>query len=228
MKPPTKPAPRRRKHVAIPILTSHIPDRPKVEGEPHMVGYARVSMSDQNNQRQIGELVRFGVGAVDIFSDTGSGKSMDRPGWKNCWRNLREGDMLVVHSIDRLGCNLEEVLRVERELRERGCTLKSLKEDLNTATPTGRLMFHIIAAIAQWEREWSLERTMHGLAKARERGVIGGATKDARWPVDKVVAAVAEFGVNGAVRHLGCSKPTVIRRMKEHEEQKRKEAQTDE
>jgi len=225
LKPPLRPSTRRKKRIATPILTSHIPDRPKVKGEPHMLGYARVSMSDQNNQRQVDELVRFGVGAVDIYSDTGSGKSMDRQGWKDCWRKLEKGDMLVVHSIDRLGRNLEEVLRVERELRERGCTLKSLKEDLNTATPTGRLMFHIIGAMAQWEREWGHERTMHGLAKARERGVIGGSVKDPRWTVEVVVAAVATYGINGAARHLGCSKPTVLRRVREHEEQKRKEAQ---
>src|SRR4051812_5320589 len=86
----------------VPILSSTVPDRIREAGDPHMVGYARVSVYDQNNQRQVDELVRFGVGAVDIYSDVASGKNMARPGWIACWRNLQKGDILVVQALDRL------------------------------------------------------------------------------------------------------------------------------
>ncbi len=221
--------PRRKAKVAAPILSSHIPDKPKVEGEPHKVGYARVSMSDQSNQRQVDALVEYGVAAVDIFSDTGSGKNMDRAGWRACWRDLREGDILVVQSLERLGRNLEELLKIERELREKGVALKALAQDINTSTAGGRLIFHILATMAQFEREWSLERTMHGLKLARERGVVGGALPT--WTDEQVTNAVAKFGGplgDGAWRlaakDLGCSKVTVMRRWKNIEAKKRKEA----
>jgi DNA invertase Pin-like site-specific DNA recombinase len=145
--------------------------------EPHLVGYVRVSMSDQNNQRQVDELAKFGVNPIEVFGDKASGKNMERPGWRACLRELQDGDWLVVWSIDRLGRNLEEVIRVERELREKGVTLKALAQDINTSTAAGRMIFHILVTVAQFEREWSTERSMHGLMKARERGTMGGRRK---------------------------------------------------
>lgn len=194
----------RKPRGGVPIVTSTVTPPEKPDDAPHMVGYARVSMSDQNNQRQIDEMVRFGVAAVDIFTDTASGKDMDRPGWRACWKDLREGDLLVIHSIDRLGRDLLEVVRTVRDLHDKGAELKVLSMDIDTRTPTGRLMLALLAAMAQWERELILERTMHGLQKARERGVIGGSK--ATFSHEEILAAAKERGVNQAGPALGMSK----------------------
>lgn len=182
-----------------------------------MVGYARVSTATQSLQRQVDELVKYGVAAVDVFSDKASGKDMDRSGWHQCWIDLRDGDVLVVQSLDRLGRNLEEVIKIERELREKGVTLKVLAQDINTATPSGRLIFHILMTVAQFEREWSIERTMHGLKKARERGVMGGRVK--KFTDEAIEQAVVSNGGplapnvwHLAAKALGCSKVTIMKR----------------
>lgn len=221
---------RRRRPKITPILTSTVPDKERAEGDPHMVGYARVSTKDQSLQRQVDELVKYGVAAVDIFSDKASGKNMDRVGWQHCWLDLRDGDILVIHSLDRLGRNLEEVIRIERELRDKGVTLKVLAQDINTATTTGRLIFHILLTVSQFEREWSLERSMHGLRKARERGVVGGAMK--QFTDEQIEKALMDAGgplapnaYLNAAKAVGCSKPTVMRRWAAIEARRRKEAE---
>lgn len=139
-----------------------------------LIGYARVSTNDQNNQSQIDQLLHFGVEQAAIFQDKASGKNMERPGWKNCWKELRDGDVLVVTAIDRLGRDLIEVVQTVKALHDKGADLKVLSMDLDTRTATGRLIFAIIAAMAQWERELIVERTVNGLAAARARGKTGG------------------------------------------------------
>lgn len=139
-----------------------------------LIGYARVSTNDQNNQSQIDQLLHFGVEPAAIFQDKASGKNMERPGWKNCWKELRDGDVLVVTAIDRLGRDLIEVVQTVKALHDKGADLKVLSMDLDTRTATGRLIFAIIAAMAQWERELIVERTVNGLAAARARGKTGG------------------------------------------------------
>lgn len=140
----------------------------------HLVGYARVSMADQNCQRQIDELTRFGVSPLDIFTDAASGKDMDRPGWQALWKDIREGDLVVTLSVDRLGRDVIQILQTVEALQHREVGLKVLSGDIDTGTVSGRLVLNILAALAQWERELIVERTQHGLAKARERGVVGG------------------------------------------------------
>ena len=103
-----------------------------------MIGYARVSMSDQDNHRQIEALRAFGVAKEDIYTDKASGRNMKRPGWQACWQDLREGDLLVVQAIDRLGRDVSELFRVLRELHEKGANLKVLTMDLDTRSPAGR------------------------------------------------------------------------------------------
>lgn len=176
----------------------------------HMLGYARVSTGDQNNQRQIDELVAFGVDKCDIFTDIASGKNMHRPGWEACWKDIRPGDLLVIHSIDRLGRDLVEVVQTVKALHEKGANLKVLSMDIDTRTPTGMLMFQFVAAMAQWERALMLERTRHGLQKARARGVVSGVKS--KYKDEQVMAAIAEYGLGGAGRHLGLSKTQVTRR----------------
>jgi DNA invertase Pin-like site-specific DNA recombinase len=181
---------------------------------PHMVGYARVSMSDQKNQRQVDELVGYGVAADDIFSDTASGKNMKRPGWTDCWRNLQKGDLLVVVSLDRIGRDLLEVIRTVRDLRDKQVNLKVLNMDIDTRTPIGEFAFHIMAAFAHLERQLIVERTMHGLEKARERGVVGGAKPT--YSDAQIIDAMEKENNNftKAANRLGATRITMFRRWK--------------
>lgn len=139
-----------------------------------LVGYARVSSRDQSERRQVDELIRYGVDARDIWTDNASGKNMKRPGWQGLWRDIRAGDTVVVLALDRLGRNLVEVVTTVDAMRDRGVGLKVLNGDIDTSTPVGRLMLGIFASLAEYERTLIVERSQHGLDKARERGVIGG------------------------------------------------------
>ena len=183
----------------------------KPKGNQMMIGYARVSMADQNNQRQIDELIRFGVHPSDIFKDKLSGKTMDRPAWKACNRDLQKGDWLVVYAVDRLGRSLKDLINIEQELFDRGVKLKVISQPVDTSTAAGRFHFHMIAATAQFEREKSWERTVHGLKAARERNVIGG--RASKYSDKEIRAAIKKAGTDkGAARVLGCKAITIKRR----------------
>jgi DNA invertase Pin-like site-specific DNA recombinase len=176
-----------------------------------MLGYARVSTSDQNNQRQIDELVKFGVSPLDIFQDKQSGKTLDRDAWKACFRDLQQDDLLVIYSLDRLGRNLGDLIEVEKQLFQKGVRLKVIAQDIDTTNASGRMIFHILGALAQWEREWNWERTKHGLDSARERGVVGGQPAK---HTDQQIKDALEKGktISGAAKILNCAKITIIRR----------------
>lgn len=213
----TPPKKRRRRRKITPILTSTVPDKPRGPDDPPIFGYARVSMSDQSNQRQVDELVAAGVAAVDIFSDTGTGATMDRPGWEDLVKQLEPGDVLVIHSIDRLSRNLVDTMTTLDMLHKRGVRVKVLTMDFDSRTPMGRFVFSMLSAFSQFERDVIHERTMHGLAKARERGVMGGSKM--KWSVEAVVAAVKAHGsYKNAAAKLGCKEITVKRKMAEAKE----------
>jgi DNA invertase Pin-like site-specific DNA recombinase len=183
--------------------------------KPHLVGYARVSMSDQNNDRQRDELIRYGVDPRDIFEDKASGRNMKRPGWHDCWRDLRAGDVLVVHAIDRLGRDLIEVSLVLREMQVKGVELVVLTQmGLDTRQPTGKMIFSVLLALAQWERESIVERTKHGLAAARARGRIGGSKK--KVSDEQIAAALERYqakeGISKLARELGITTQALYRR----------------
>lgn len=186
-----------------------------------MIGYARVSMSDQNNQRQVDELIRYGVAPEDIFQDKASGKTIDRPAWQACFRDLQKDDLLVIYSLDRLGRKLSDLIEIEQKLYEKGVRLKVIAQPIDTSTAAGRMIFHMLGALAQWEREWNWERTMHGLKSAKERGRIGGAQK--KFTDDQIKAAIKKHGTDaGAARELGSAVITIKRRREKWEKKKHK------
>lgn len=136
------------------------------------IGYARVSTHEQNLDLQRDELQRAGVEV--IYEDQASGKTADRPELCHCLKALRAGDTLTVWRLDRLGRNLQDLIAIVTDLEARGVTFKSLKESIDTRGPAGKLVFHLFAALAQFERELMRERTLAGLASARSRGRKGG------------------------------------------------------
>lgn len=144
-----------------------------------LIGYMRVSKADgsQATDLQRDALVEAGVGGDQLYQDFASGKRDDRPGLDACLKALRDGDTLVVWKLDRLGRNLRHLVEVVQGLNARGVGLKVLTgqgASIDTTTANGRLMFAFFAALAEFERELIVERTMAGLAAARARGRNGG------------------------------------------------------
>lgn len=186
----------------------------RAKDAPMMIGYARVSMSDQNNHRQVDELVKYGVHPSDIFQDKQSGKTMDRKAWQSCFRDLQSGDLLVIYSLDRLGRKLADLIDIEGQLYKKGVKLKIIAQDIDTSNASGRMIFHILGALAQWEREWNWERTMHGLKSARERGRIGG--QPSPFSDADIRKALKKAGsISGAAKIMKCAKITIQRRLNE-------------
>lgn len=137
-----------------------------------VIGYARVSTFEQTLNLQRDALQHAGVSM--LYEDQASGKSADRPELLHCLKALREGDTLMVWRLDRLGRNLQDLIRIVNGLKLQGVIFKSLKESIDTAGPAGTLVFHMFAALAEFERELMRERTLAGLAAARARGRVGG------------------------------------------------------
>jgi DNA invertase Pin-like site-specific DNA recombinase len=137
-----------------------------------IIGYARVSTDDQKLEAQIDVLE--GAGAERIYADKITGTKRARPQLDLMIDQLREGDVVVVTKYDRLARSLKDLLDIVEAIGERGAGFRSLAEDIDTTTPAGRLVFHVFASIAQFERERISERTREGLQAARKRGRVGG------------------------------------------------------
>lgn len=137
-----------------------------------IIGYARVSTDDQSLDSQTDALSV--AGAEKVFADRISGSKRARPELDKMLEQLRDGDVVTVTKYDRLARSLKDLLEIVEAIRERGAGFRSLAEDIDTTTPAGRLVFHVFASIAQFERERISERTREGLASARKRGRIGG------------------------------------------------------
>ena len=136
------------------------------------IGYARVSTQEQNLELQLDALSK--AGCDRIFEDHASGAKMARPGLDQALSHLREGDVLVIWKLDRLGRTIRGLIELVGELRKHAIGFRSLTEGFDTSTPGGRLIFHIFAALAEMERDLIRERTQAGLAAARARGRNGG------------------------------------------------------
>ena len=144
-----------------------------------LIGYVRISKSDGSQvlDLQKDALIEAGVKADSIYEDQASGKKDDRVGLNACLKALREGDVLVVWKLDRLGRNLKHLVNVVQEIADRGIGFRVLSgqgANIDTTTAGGKLIFGIFAALAEFEQELLRERTMAGLAAARARGRSGG------------------------------------------------------
>jgi len=137
-----------------------------------IIGYARVSTGDQDTALQIDALTK--SGCEKLYQEKVSGVSKERPELARCLDALRPGDTLTVWRLDRLGRSLKDLVTIIAELEQKSVGFKSLTESLDTTTPTGKLQFHVFAALAEFERSLIQERTKAGLAAARARGRKGG------------------------------------------------------
>lgn len=211
-----------KKNKVIVGFTSTVKWQKQPEGSPFMMGYVRVSMSHQNTQRQVDDLVRSGVAPVDIFGDYASGKDMDRPSWKACVRDLQPGDILVIHSLDRMSRNTIDTMSTLEELSGKGIRVKVLTLDFDSQTPIGRFVFTLMSAFAQLERETIRQRTVNGLASARLNGRIGGAKLI--WTKKQVREAYKIHKTyEKTAAALGCARITVVRKIGKTREIKKEE-----
>ena len=184
-----------------------------------LIGYARVSKSDGSQvlDLQIDALIKAGVKDGNIYSDKASGVKEDRLGLENCLKALREDDILVVWKLDRLGRNLKHLISIVDDLTQRKIGFKVLSGqgvNIDTTTPSGKMVFSIFAALSEFERELNRERTLAGLQAARARGRKGGR----KFKLSKAQVRLAEASmknrdtsVSELCKELGITRPTLYR-----------------
>ena len=180
------------------------------------VGYIRVSTTEQNIARQ--EVLMEQLGVEKLFIDRLSGKDTKRPQLKSMLDYVREGDTVIIESLSRLGRSVKDLNEINEMLIKKGVALKSKKENLETLTPTGRLMFNVIASIAQFEREIMLERQREGIALAKAAGKYKGRKEIAKpenW--DEVISRwkVREITATKAMEELGLKRTTFYKLLKD-------------
>lgn len=187
-----------------------------------LVGYARVSTEDQKLDLQHDALARHGVAPERVYDEHISGARSDRPQLAACLKALRPGDTLVVWKLDRLGRNLAELVRLTTELERRGIGFRSLSEEINTTSAGGRFAFHVLAAVAQFERDLVSERTRAGLRAARLRGHKGGRPRkltDAKWRVAARLMEDPTLAMGDIAQTVGISRSALYReRKRRHQE----------
>ncbi|WP_425044658.1 recombinase family protein [Primorskyibacter sp. S87] len=175
------------------------------------IGYARVSTSDQSTEAQVSALRT--AGCERVFVETASGAKADRRVLAEALEFLRPEDVLVVLKLDRVARSLSHLIEIMSLLKAKGIGFQSLTEEISTTTPGGKLLFHLMAAISEFERDLIRERTMHGLKAARAKGRVGGRPR--RMTDDKIdaVRSLLENGtpVKDAAAAVGVSVPTVYR-----------------
>lgn len=183
------------------------------------IGYARVSKADgsQKLDLQYDALRKEGVDDEYIFTDKISGVKKDRPGLSKCLVALREGDKLIVWSLDRLGRNLRHLINIIQELEDKKISFKILTGQgagIDTSTPHGKMVFSIFGALAEFEREMIRERTIAGIKAARARGRNGGRKhKLSKTQIRLAMAAMGKKDTNvmELARELGVTRSTLYR-----------------
>ena len=176
-----------------------------------LIGYARVSTQDQNLDLQKDALTK--AGCEKIMEDQISGARAERPGLAQALGDLRAGDTLVVWKLDRLGRSVRNLIDLVSSLQARDVQFKSLTDAIDTGTPSGRFFFHVMASLAEMERDLTIERTRAGLEAARKFGRMPGRK---RVMTESKVASARKLLDNGTPRrevaeHLGVSLPTLYR-----------------
>lgn len=177
-----------------------------------LIGYARVSTDDQNLDLQHDALKQ--AGCKKFFDDQMTGSKISRPGLDAAIDFAREGDVIVVWRLDRLSRSLKDLIEMVALLDEKRIGLKSLHESIDTSSSSGKLIFHIFGALAEFERNLIRERTHAGLQAARARGRKGGRPK--KLSTDKALLAIQLYeGRQHSIQQIcglvGVSKPTLYK-----------------
>jgi DNA invertase Pin-like site-specific DNA recombinase len=176
------------------------------------IGYARVSTVDQNPSLQIDALGT--AGCTRIFTEAASGALADRPQLKAALDYIRPGETLVVWKLDRLARSLPQLIATIARLEERGCGFKSLTEAIDTTTASGKLIFHIFAALTEFERSIIRERTIAGLQAAKARGRVGGRPKvmdEQGVTVAKALIRDGNLTIAEVAKQVGVSEATLYK-----------------
>lgn len=179
------------------------------------IGYARVSRKDQNLDRQMDALTA--AGCEKIFQEKASGAKADRQELQLLLQQIRNGDTVVVTKLVRFGRSLKDLISNVNLVQEKGADFVSLTERIDTTSPSGKFMFHMMGAFAEFERDLIIERTTEGLTSARARGRVGGRPKGLSPVAQKkasIVSALYKEGrlsVSEICDQLGISKPTLYK-----------------
>lgn len=194
-------------------LENYVPNtRPIAKIRDMRIGYARVSTDDQTIDLQKDALKR--SRCRELYEEHATGKNTARPQLEACLKSLREGDTLVVWRLDRLGRNLADLVRLIAELETRQVNFESLTEKIETRSPAGKLVFHVFAALAEFERNLIRERTVAGLKAARARGRKGGRPPKLSTKEVKTIRALlktAEIPVAEIAKRFGIARSTLYR-----------------
>lgn len=180
-----------------------------------LIGYARVSTTDQTLNLQSDALEK--MGCIKIFTDTISGAKEERKGLYEALNYVREGDTLVVWKLDRLGRSLKHLIETITKLNKRKIGFKSITENIDTTTSGGKLIFHIFGALAEFERDIIRERTNAGLQAARARGRLGGRPKALNTKKQSIAQALYEDKnntIDEICKTLNISRATLYRYVK--------------
>ena len=181
----------------------------------YVFGYARVSTEAQNLDRQLDALQKYGVDM--IFNEKMTGTKRDRPELSKLLDRMTEGDTVVVESLSRLGRSTKDLIELTELFQSRGVHLVSLKEAVDTSTSTGKLLFTLMSAIAQFERDVIADRTREGLRSARARGRTGGRPRTNGDSIKKAVKLynTQQYSVKEITELTGVRKSTLYRNLQD-------------
>jgi DNA invertase Pin-like site-specific DNA recombinase len=184
-----------------------------------LFGYARVSTLDQDLDAQVNCLKA--AGCEKIFHEKEKGGKWERPQLHKMLSEVKEGDTIIVWKLDRLSRSLSDLLAIIQKIDKAGCSFKSLTEALDTTTPAGRMLMHVIGAIAEFEKSLLRERTLSGLHAAKLRGKVGGRpfklNKDQQIQIANLVSSGVQTAADAA-RLFNLDPSTISRLLKRHRE----------
>ena len=174
-------------------------------------GYARVSTESQNLDRQLDVLQKYGVDI--IYNEKMTGTKKERPELSKMLERMTEGDVVVIEALSRLGRSTKDLIELTELFASKGVHLVSLKESIDTNSPTGKLLFTLMSAIAQFERDTIADRTREGLQSARARGRIGGRPKTDSKIIQKAIKLyhTNQYSIKEIEEMTGVKKSTLYR-----------------
>lgn len=187
----------------------------------HIAAYCRVSTSSQTTDQQRDSITQAGIDPTRWFIETASGSAgTARPEWQQCADHLRDGDVLVVAALDRLGRSVSEVARIVADLTERGVTLRALRESVDTSTASGRMVVSIMAAVAELELELGRERRAASRAARVARGLPATRPRRLSAADEARLVRLRQQGepVAELVAIFGVSRSTAMRTLRRHRE----------